>query len=68
MAFEVGYFEGDLLQMLSESVEKEHGILKDFQTKQTRNTAYIHPLWWGLLKQKSVTIFVNDVDIPYVIS
>jgi hypothetical protein len=50
MAFEVGYVEGDLLQMLSESVEKGHGILEDLQTKQTQNTAYIHPLWWGLLK------------------
>jgi hypothetical protein len=63
-AFEVGYFEGDLLEMLSESVEEGHTILLELQSRQTESAAYIPPSWMGLLKQKSVRVFVNDIDIP----
>lgn len=67
VAFEVGYFEGDLLQMLSESAKEGRDILVELQSRQSQNTAYIHPVWWGLLKQKSATVFINDVDIPYLL-
>jgi|GEM_PF-4583197 len=69
-AFEVGYFEGDLLKVISETMEKGRAdpdftpYLEDAKHKNTHDTAYLTYRWRGLRRQKSAIVFINDVDIP----
>lgn len=74
--FEVGYFEGDLLNMLSERIEKgkrdptnvnfysEALMLEEIQQAHSRNTVYLPHLWSGLRMEKCAKVVVTDVDIP----
>ncbi len=74
--FEVGYFERDLLNILSERIEKgkrdptnvnfysEALMLEEIQQAHSHNTVYLPHLWSGQRKEKSVRAVVTDVDIP----
>lgn len=74
--FEVGYFEGDLLNILSERIEKgkldptnvnfysEALMLEEIQQAHSHNTVYLPHLWSGLRMEKSAEVVVTDVDIP----
>jgi hypothetical protein len=74
--FEVGYFEGNLLNILSESIEKgkqdpnneglysEALILEEIKKAQSHDIVYLPHLWRGLRKEKSMKVIITDVDIP----
>jgi len=68
--FEIGYFEGDLLKVLSDTIKKGMDDpdfsphLEGLQNKHSQNTAYLLHLWKGLRKQKSATVLIEDVEVP----
>ena len=75
--FEVGYFEGDLLNTLSERIERAKGdttgnlgleseavMMERIQHCQSRNTVYLPHLWPGESMEKCAEVLITDVDIP----
>jgi len=76
VVFEVGYFEEDLLNMLSDSIEKgkreptneelyvEALMLEEIQQAHSHNTVYLPHLWSGLRMEKSAKVIITDVNIP----
>jgi len=79
VVFKVGYFEGNLPDMLYESIEKGkqnpdneelytgalylEGILKGGHS-YSNDVFYIPHLWEGLSKEKYTKVIIVDIDIP----
>jgi len=80
VVFQVGYFEGNLPDMLYESIEEGkrnpdnedlyvealylEGVLKGSELNCSNDIFYIPHLWKGLRKEKSTKVIITDVDIP----
>jgi len=75
--FEVGYFEGDLFNMVSERIDRgkrdttgniglqiEASMMEAIEHCQSRNTVYLPHLWSGESIEKCAKVLVTDVDIP----
>jgi len=74
--FEVGYFEGEFMDRVSEGIEKikramdpgkatiEPLIVEEIQDGQKYQILYPTYLWSGLSREKSAKVVVTDVDIP----
>ena len=74
--FELGYLEGDLENVLLESIYKgkrdptneqlhyEWLMLGYIQNARSRNTIYLPDYWPGLSMEKSAEVVVTDVNIP----
>jgi len=74
---EVGYFEGDLFNTLSEMIERgkrdttgnihlqmEARYLPKIKYPQSRDAVYLPGLWSGIGMEKCAKVVVTDVDIP----
>jgi hypothetical protein len=77
--FEVGYFEGKYINMISETIEKfKRGrpseeiqntqfnprIEEEIEDGQSYQFLYCSNLWPGLSKEKFAEVLITDVDIP----
>lgn len=79
VVFEVGYFEGELINMISEAIEKfkretpnedlqklkiEPLIVEEIKDGQLLKFLYVTYTWAGPSMEKSSKVVITDVDIP----
>jgi len=77
--FEVGYFEGKLINTISDDLEKfkrgrpaeelkntqfEPLVKEEIEDGQSRKFLYFTNIWLGISKEKSAKVIITDVNIP----